>query len=70
MSDLLSIDITQINYTLFGSVKRLIELIKNKITRLEKLENIINNRETSNLLLEVNTSNLLLEVNTSNLNIE
>ena len=78
MSDLLSIDITQINYTLFGSVKRLIELIKNKITRLEKLENIINNRETSNLLLEVNTSNLnveevkniLLEETTSNLNIE
>ena len=78
MSDLLSIDITQINYTLFGSVKRLIELIKNKITRLEKLENIINNRETSNLLLEVSTSNLnveevkniLLEETTSNLNIE
>jgi len=72
MSDLLSIDITQINYTLFGSVKRLIELIKNKITRLEKLENIINNRETSNLLLEVNTStsNILLEEITSNLNIE
>ena len=70
MSDLLSIDITQINYTLFGSVKRLIELIKNKITRLEKLENIINNRETSNLLLEVSTSNILLEETTSNLNIE
>jgi hypothetical protein len=61
MSDLLSIDITQINYTLFGSVKRLIELIKNKINRLEILENIINNRETSNLLLEVTTSNLIVE---------
>jgi len=61
ISDLLSIDITQINYTLFGSVKRLIELIKNKINRLEKLENIINNRETSNLLLEVTTSNLIVE---------
>jgi hypothetical protein len=58
---LLSIDITQINYTLFGSVKRLIELIKNKINRLEILENIINNRETSNLLLEVTTSNLIVE---------
>ena len=68
MSDLLSIDITQINYTLFGSVKRLIELINNKILRLEKLENIlnINNSRTSNLLIEPITSNLIVDTITSN----
>ena len=55
MSDLLSIDITQINYTLFGSVKRLIELINDKIKRLENLENIINNNQnylTSNIAID------------------
>ncbi len=66
ISDLLSIDITQINYTLFGSVKRLIELINNKINRLEKLENIINinnsqNKITSNLIVDTITSNLIIE---------
>ena len=73
ISDLLSIDITQINYTLFGSVKRLIELINNKILRLEKLENIlnINNSGTSNLLIvEPITSNLLIEQITSNIVVE
>ena len=72
ISDLLSIDITQINYTLFGSVKRLIELINNKILRLEKLENIlnINNSGTSNLLIEPITSNLIAEPITSNLIVE
>ena len=55
MSDLLSIDITQINYTLFGSVKRLIELLNDKIKRLENLENIINNNQnylTSNIAID------------------
>ena len=72
ISDLLSIDITQINYTLFGSVKRLIELINNKILRLEKLENIlnINNSGTSNLLIEQITSNLIVKPITSNLIVE
>ena len=86
ISDLLSIDLTQINYTLFGSVKRLIQLINDKMQRLEKLENIINNSTTSNLLLEefrdislsVTSSNLTveevrdisLEANTSNLTVE
>ena len=73
ISDLLSIDITQINYTLFGSVKRLIELINNKILRLEKLENILNinnskNKLTSNLIVDtITTSNIDVEVITSNL---
>jgi len=74
MSDLLSIDITQINYTLFGSVKRLIELINNKILRLEKLENILNinsqNKITSNLIVDTITSNLIVDTITSNLIIE
>jgi hypothetical protein len=67
ISDLLSIDITQINYTLFGSVKRLIELIKNKILRLEKLENILNinnsqNKITSNLIVEELTNNIVVDI--------
>ena len=86
ISDLLSIDLTQINYTLFGSVKRLIQLINDKMQRLEKLENIINNSTTSNLLLEEvsdislivtssnltveEVSNISLEANTSNLTVE
>ena len=73
MSDLLSIDITQINYTLFGSVKRLIELIKNKINRLEKLENIIINNQniiTSNLLIDKVTSNIIVEEVTKNISEE
>jgi hypothetical protein len=72
ISDLLSIDITQINYTLFGSVKRLIELINNKIQRLERLENILNinnsqNKITSNLIIEELTSNIVVDIITSNL---
>jgi hypothetical protein len=73
MSDLLSIDITQINYTLFGSVKRLIELINNKINRLEKLENIIINNQniiTSNLLIDTVTSNIIVEEVTKNISEE
>jgi hypothetical protein len=75
ISDLLSIDITQINYTLFGSVKRLIELINNKMQRLERLENILNinnsqNKITSNLIVEAITSNIVVDTITSNLIIE
>jgi hypothetical protein len=77
ISDLLSIDITQINYTLFGSVKRLIELINNKLQRLEKLENILNidsnssniaiNSDTSNINIYGNTSNITINNNTNNI---
>ena len=40
--DLLSIDIAQINYSLYGAVKKLIEINKDKEVRLKKLESILN----------------------------
>jgi hypothetical protein len=38
---ILSIDITQINYTLYGAVKRLMEKYKEKMARLERLERLV-----------------------------
>jgi len=38
---ILSIDITQINYTLYGAVKRLMEKYKEKKGRLERLERMV-----------------------------
>ena len=40
--DLLSIDVAQINYSLYGAVKKLIEINNNKEVRLKKLESILN----------------------------
>ena len=40
--DLLTIDITQINYTLYGAVKKLIELNEDKKKRLKRLETLLN----------------------------
>jgi len=40
--DLHSIDITQINYTLYGAVKKLIEKVNNNVKKIEKIENILN----------------------------
>jgi hypothetical protein len=42
ISDLLSIDISQINYSLHGAVKKLIEIYKNIESRINKLENLLN----------------------------
>ena len=76
--DLLSIDITQINYSLYGAVKKLIEInnekdnhikiLENKLKTLETILNITTDTssnivvDTSNLL---DTSNILID--TSNL---
>ena len=40
--DLLSIDVSQINYSLYGAVKKLIEINNNKELRLKKLECLLN----------------------------
>jgi hypothetical protein len=40
--DLLSIDIAQINYSLYGAVKKLIEINNNKELRLKRLECLLN----------------------------
>ena len=59
--DLLTIDITQINYSLYGTVKKLMEMYNDKKERLKKLKYLLNIDSGS----EVNTSNLV--VDTSNL---
>ena len=65
--DLLTIDITQINYSLYGTVKKLIEMysdIEKQITMLEKLLNI----DTSTSNLDTSTCNLIItDISTSNL---
>jgi len=69
--DLLTIDITQINYSLYGAVKKLIEMyndIGKKINVLEKLLNI--DTSASDLIIadEITTSNIIItEASTSNL---
>jgi hypothetical protein len=74
--DLLSIDISQINYSLYGAVKKLIEINNDKDDRLKALddelktiETILNitpeavatSNVTSNVVLEEMTSNVVLE---------
>jgi hypothetical protein len=70
ISDLLSIDITQINYTLYGAVKKLIVMNEDKEARIKRLETLLNLEplpiDTSNL--NSNTSNLTID--TSNLTID
>ena len=59
ISDLQSIDTTQINYTLYGAVKKLIEKVNNNVKRIKYLKNILNldidTTSTSNI-----TSNLIM----------
>jgi len=69
--DLLTIDITQINYSLYGAVKKLIEMyndIGKKINVLEKLLNIDTSESDLIVTDEISTSNIIItEVSTSNL---
>ena len=69
--DLLTIDITQINYSLYGAVKKLIEMyndIGKKINVLEKLLNIDTSASDSIIADEISTSNIIItEASTSNL---
>ena len=69
--DLLSIDISQINYSLYGAVKKLIEINNDKDNRLKALDDELKTIETilnitpdtvaSNVVLEEMTSNVVLE---------
>ena len=61
--DLLTIDITQINYSLYGTVKKLMEMYNDKKERLKKLKYLLNIDSGS----EVNTSNLVVDTNISNI---
>ena len=65
--DLLTIDIAQINYSLYGTVKKLIEIDNNKEKRLKKLEYLLNIESASNNILnDTSTSNIVEDVLTSN----
>jgi hypothetical protein len=67
--DLLSIDISQINYSLYGAVKKLIEIDKNKEDRIKKMEYLLNidTPPTSNITIDTFTSNnITIDTFTSN----
>jgi hypothetical protein len=77
--DLLSIDISQINYSLYGAVKKLIEINNEKDSRLKALDDELKTIETIlNITPEAvatsnvtsNVSNLVLEEMTSNVVLE
>jgi len=75
--DLLSIDVAQINYSLYGAVKKLIEININKELRLKKLECLLNiesddGSSSSNVVVEdTMTSNVVVEdTMTSNVVVE
>ena len=75
--DLLSIDITQINYSLYGAVKKLIEIniekdiriitLNNRIKILKNLLNITDDAYTSNIVLGDESSITITDNNTSNI---
>jgi hypothetical protein len=69
ISDLLSIDISQINYSLYGSVKKLIDMYNDIEKRVEALEKILNIENNSNINIQetlVTTSNLNIDIFASN----
>jgi hypothetical protein len=77
--DLLSIDISQINYSLYGAVKKLIEINNEKDSRLKALDDELKTIETIlNITPEAvatsnvtsNVSNVVLEEMTSNVILE
>ena len=73
--DLLSIDISQINYSLYGTVKKLIELDKNKEARIKKMEYLLNIDTppiiTSNITVDIpeatTQSNIIYTANSNNI---
>jgi hypothetical protein len=67
--DLLTIDISQINYSLYGAVKKLMEMNYDKDRRIKRLETLLNIEDvstTSNISLD--TSNI--SIDTSNISID
>ena len=73
IQDMLSIDIGQINYTLYGAVKKLMEINKDKEMRLKRLEGLLNIEDSgSSGNVVVDSSNAVVDssnfvVDTSNL---
>jgi len=69
ISDMLSIDITQINYSLYGAVKKLIEMYNDIEKQITILENILN-IDNTNLTLDTSTSNITVDTSTSNVSLD
>ena len=79
ISDMLSIDVTQINYSLYGAVKKLIEMYNDIEKQISIIENILNidntilnipidtSSITSNLILDTSNSNIALDTSNSNI---
>ena len=59
--DMLSIDITQINYSLYGAVKKLIEMYNDIENNINILENILNINNTTSNVIDTATSNIVIE---------
>jgi len=55
--DMHSIDIGQINYTLYGAVKKLIEIKNDKDLRLKRLEDLLNIEQDTSYLQEIENMN-------------
>jgi hypothetical protein len=69
--DLLSIDITQINYSLYGAVKKLIEQYENKSDRIERIELLLNiDSSSSNVVIDATSSNIYIDGYSSNVAID
>ena len=69
--DLLSIDITQINYSLYGAVKKLIKINKDQETKFDIFDRRLKTIETAlNIVTEPITSNIIVEPITSNITVE
>ena len=69
ISDLLSIDISQINYSLYGAIKKLIELYNDVEKRVDALEKVLNIENDVHIVLpdiSTTTSNLNIEISTTN----
>ena len=69
ISDLLSIDISQINYTLYGSVKKLIDMYNDIEKRVDALEKVLNIENDLHIVLHdisTTTSNLNIDISTTN----
>jgi hypothetical protein len=64
--DLHSIDITQINYSLYGTVKKLIEINNDNKKNIKKIESILNIDNNTDVL---STSNIIIDTTLSSNNV-
>ena len=63
--DLLSIDISQINYSLYGAVKKLIEIDKNKEERIKNMEYLLNIDTPPTSNIDIPSSNITIDTYTA-----